>query len=88
MALLEAVRLLRRALWVILVVALMGVSFSGVLTFREFTGGPAACSAIGKPGTILGYPPCVYGLVMYGIVASVAAWALGRSRRTRVDQEV
>lgn len=67
---------MRRALWIILVIGLMGVSFSGALTLREYTARASGCSALGAPGTIFGYPPCVYGLVMYAIVVIVAGLGL------------
>jgi hypothetical protein len=77
---------MRRALQVILAIAIGGAAFSGYLTARELA--PAApatsCPAIGEPGTILGYPPCVYGLVMYAAIVVVAAVGLARGRaRTR-----
>lgn len=65
---------MRRALQVILLIGVMGMSFSGVLTYREYaTRAGGGCSALGTPGTVLGYPPCVYGLVMYTAVVVVAA---------------
>ena len=67
---------MQRALQVILVVALAGVAFSGALTFREYTMQVQGCSALGAPGTIFGLPPCVYGLVMYTVVAVTAALGL------------
>ena len=63
---------MKRALWVILAIGLMGMSFSGALTLREYTARAGGCTALGASGTILGYPPCVYGLVMYTIVVIVA----------------
>jgi len=65
----------RKALQVVLVISLMGVAFSGTLTYREFTGGSGiqGCSLGGAPGTLLGYPACVYGLVMYAALA-VVSW--------------
>ena len=68
---------MRRALQIVFAIALMGIAFSGALTLREFTtdtGG--GCSALGRPGTIFGFPPCVYGLVMYTIVAIVSGLGL------------
>lgn len=68
---------MKRSLQVILVIGLMGISFSGALTIREFTtASGAGCSALGAPGTIFGLPPCVYGLVMYAVVAVVAGLGL------------
>lgn len=67
----------KRALQIILAVGLLGMVFSGVLTYREFTGPSAAgCSALGAPGTVFGYPSCVYGLLMYLVIVLVAAAGL------------
>lgn len=73
----------RKALQVILLVSLMGVAFSGTLTYREFTGAPGiqGCSLGGAPGTLLGYPACVYGLVMYAVLAVVAGLGLRSTRQ-------
>ena len=75
-----ATQLLRRALWIVLVVSLGGVAFSGVLSFRELTGGVASCTIGGAPATIFGLPACVYGLVMYMLLAAVSGRALFRTR--------
>lgn len=74
-----------RALWIILVVGLGGLAFSGYLTYQElFAAEPAtACAPVGEPGTIAGYPPCVYGFVMYAVVVAVAAIGLAQGRRSR-----
>ena len=69
---------MKRALQVILVIALAGIAFSGALTVREFTARLGGCSALGAPGTIFGYPPCVYGLAMYLAVAVIAGLGLRR----------
>ncbi|MFI5244537.1 MAG: hypothetical protein ACHQQR_04875 [Gemmatimonadales bacterium] len=72
---------MKRALQVILAISLIGVAFSGTLTYREFfTGSALSCPSPGAPGTILGYPACVYGLGMYIVIAIVAALGL-RSRQ-------
>ena len=62
------------ALKTILGIAVFGLLFSGYLSYQEFFGqsDEAGCSALGTPGTILGYPPCVYGCLMYLIVLIVA----------------
>jgi ABC-type tungstate transport system substrate-binding protein len=73
---------MRRALASILGLAVLGIAFAGTLTYREFCGGGrAGCSALGGPGTVLGLPVCVYGLIMYLLIATVAAAGLwwGRS---------
>jgi hypothetical protein len=72
---------MRRALTAILVISLIGVALSGTLTYRELCGtaaGAAAggCSALGQPGTILGYPACVYGLAMYLLLVAIASFGL------------
>lgn len=67
----------RRALQLILGISLFGVAFSGRLSYRELTGDTALmCPSPGAAGTILGYPACVYGLIMYSIIAALAAWGL------------
>ena len=70
------------ALQIILIIAFAGMAFSGVLTWREFTAAAAtadSCAPVGPAGTILGYPPCVYGLAMYALVAVIAALGLRRA---------
>jgi hypothetical protein len=67
---------LKRALQVVLIVALLGVAFSGVLTYRDFAAQTQSCTPFAPPGTLFGYPPCVYGLVMYAVVAVIALWGL------------
>lgn len=68
---------MKRALQVVLVISLVGVAFSGTLTYRELCGaGAQGCSAVGAPGTIFGYPACVYGLFMYLLLVAVAAFGL------------
>jgi ABC-type tungstate transport system substrate-binding protein len=72
---------MRRALEVILGLAILGVGFSGTLTYREFCGSAAAgCTAGGGPGTLLGLPVCVYGLIMYLLIAVVAGMGLWAGR--------
>lgn len=68
---------MRRALTAILVISVVGVVFSGTLTYREMCGAAGGgCSAVGAPGTILGYPACVYGLVMYLLLVAIASFGL------------
>lgn len=68
---------MRRALQTILAIAVFGLVFSGVLTYRElFTGGVAKCPSPGAPGTVFGYPACVYGFFMYLLISAVAALGL------------
>ena len=77
---------MRRALQVILVISIIGMLFSGTLVYRELFAAPAVqavtgkCTPIGAAGTILGYPPCVYGLVMYTLLVVVASLGL-RARK-------
>jgi uncharacterized membrane protein len=71
----------RLALQLILAIALAGAAFSGFLTWRELAGaGEAACTTVGEPGTILGYPPCVYGLAMYAALVVLALLGLRAAR--------
>jgi uncharacterized membrane protein len=73
------------ALKPILAISLFGVAFSGVLTYHEFFGHLATtCPAPGAPGTVLGYPACVYGFLMYLTIAVIAASGLWAERARRV----
>jgi uncharacterized membrane protein len=72
---------MRTALKIVLVISLVGVAFSGTLTYREVVRGlGGGCSTGGAPGTILGYPACVYGLAMYLLLVATASLGL-RSER-------
>ena len=71
----------RRALQTILVIATFGTGFSGVLSYLEIFGSSRmSCPAPGAPGTVFGYPACVYGFFMYLAVAVIAAAGLWGSR--------
>ena len=69
---------MKRALQAILTVAAIGLVFSGVLTYREFFGSGAVgrCPSPGAPGTVFGYPACVYGFFMYLVITALAAAGL------------
>ena len=68
---------MRRALWIVFVLSLAGTAFSGVLTYRELFGATAlACPSPGAPGTIFGYPACVYGFFMFVVIAVVSGLGL------------
>lgn len=75
-----------RALQTIFGLSLFGTLFSGVLTYRELFGASAlSCPAPGAPGTVFGYPACVYGFFMYVAMAIVAAAGLrGTAREHRL----
>jgi uncharacterized membrane protein len=82
---------MKRALWIILGIGIAGLAFSGYLTFEEFFAVEAAasCTPIRQPGTMLGYPPCVYGFAMYAFIVIVASLGLlGGSRRTDEQPEL
>ena len=65
-----------------LAISLFGAIFSGGLTYRELFAGAAKCPAPGAPGTVLGYPACVYGFVMYTALVVVCAFGLRAAGRT------
>ena len=68
---------MKRALQVVLLIAVAGALFSGFLTYRELAAPElASCGPVGPTGTILGYPPCVYGLAMYVLLIVTAAIGL------------
>lgn len=73
---------MKRALQWIFAIALFGVIFSGTLTYEELFGtGAMSCPAPGKPGTIFGYPACVYGFGMYLVILAIAGVGLRRGAR-------
>ena len=79
---------MKRALQIILGISLFGVVFSGVLSYREVFGQTAAvCPSPGAPGTVFGYPACVYGFFMYLVVAGTAAAGLLTGRRSRSGRD-
>lgn len=57
------------ALNIISIVSLIGVIFSGYLSFSEINSG--TCS-VGGCTQILGLPTCIYGLVMYLIILGLS----------------
>ena len=71
---------MKKALQIILVLSLAGLAFSGTLTYREVFAAAARCPSPGAPGTILGYPACVYGFFMYLaiVVTAIAGLVAGR----------
>lgn len=73
---------MRRALQIILVIGMAGLIFSGVLTYHELFDRLASgkCPAPGAPGTVFGYPACVYGFFMYLAVTVVATAGLRAGR--------
>jgi hypothetical protein len=72
---------MKRALQVILAIALIGVAFSATLTMLEMRGaGDSGCTTVGPPGSALGYAPCVYGLLMYAAVSVFALLGLRAGR--------
>jgi hypothetical protein len=73
---------MKLALQWIFAISVVGMGFSGTLTYREvFAGTAAACPSPGAPGTVLGYPACVYGLGMYIVIAIISGSALWKGRR-------
>jgi uncharacterized membrane protein len=72
---------MQRALQAILAVGLFGLVFSGVLSYQElFAGAARQCPAPGAPGTVFGYPACVYGFFMYLLITALAATGLRAKR--------
>ena len=70
-----------RALRIILAVAGFGFFFSGFLSYQELFGEQAlSCPAFGAPGTVFGYPACVYGFFMYATIVVIALLGLRRPR--------
>lgn len=67
----------RRALQIVFGLSVAGTLFSGTLSYRELIGAAAmACPSPGAPGTIFGYPACVYGFFMFLVITVVAGAGL------------
>ncbi len=73
---------MKRALQITLLIGIAGLVFSGVLTYRELFASAAKCPAPGAPGTVLGYPACVYGFFMYLAITAVAIAGLRAGSRS------
>lgn len=70
------------ALKIIFLISVIGVVFSGTLTYQEIFGATAvSCPAPGAPGTVFGYPACVYGFFMYLILVIISFLGLLGSRK-------
>ena len=69
---------MKSALRIILGIGIAGLLFSGYLSYRAFFHAAAAesCLPVGEPGSVLGYPPCIYGFAMYLVIVAVAATGL------------
>jgi uncharacterized membrane protein len=77
--LLDTAPYLRRMLWMVFGVSLAGCVFSGALSYRELSGRLVSCPAVGAPGTVLGVPGCVFGLVIFAFLALLSGLALIRT---------
>lgn len=74
-----------RALQVIFGLSLFGSLFSGFLSWQELFGASAmSCPAPGAPGTVLGWPACVYGFFMFLMLTALAAAGLRGAHRERL----
>ena len=72
---------MKGALQVIFGVSLFGLVFSGVLSYQEiFAHTAVSCPTPGQPGTVFGYPACVYGFFMYLVIVVTTAVGLYSSR--------
>lgn len=72
---------MKPALLVVLVLGIGGLVFSGYLSYVELFGETGAtCPSPGSPGTVFGYPACIYGFFMYLAVVIAATLGLARSR--------
>jgi cardiolipin synthase len=76
---------MRRSLQVILGLGLLGLAFSGYLSYRELfaTEPVSSCPAVGQPGTVLGYPACIGWLLAILALAGATDVVDGRIARAR-----
>ena len=74
-----------RALQLILGLSLFATLFSGTLSYQELFGATAmSCPAPGAPGTVFGWPACVYGFFMFLFVDALAVAGLRGAHREQV----
>lgn len=79
---------MKRALQVALGISLFGLVFSGVLSYQELFGSSAlVCPSPGTPGTLFGYPACVYGFFMYLALVVTTSLGLVQLRALHVTAE-
>lgn len=68
----------KTAIITIFIISIVGLIFSGVLTYEELfseaTG--TSCPTPGAPGTVFGYPACVYGFIMYFVIFVISGLGL------------
>jgi uncharacterized membrane protein len=65
------------ALKIILVISIIGILFSGYLSYMEIFTGQSSCSAVaGQACGIFNIPTCVFGLAMYLIIFGVTLCGL------------
>lgn len=80
---------MRRALQWVFAISLFGVAFSGTLSYREvFGASAAACPAPGAPGTVFGYPACVYGFFMYLVLSAISGAGLWSGRHSLIGESL
>ena len=73
-----------RALQLSFLLGVAGTLFSGVLSYRELFGQAGlSCQSPGAPGTLLGYPACVYGFFVFLALTVVTGLGLRAGWRER-----
>lgn len=74
----------RNALWIILIVSVAGLLFSGFLSFSELFSG--SCP-LGGCRNLLGMPTCVYGFVMYLAIFVISILGLGATEKNKKPEK-
>jgi hypothetical protein len=69
---------IKRALQFVFALSVLGTAFSGTLSYAELVGktGGLTCPSPGAPGTLLGYPACVYGFFMFLVMLLISGGGL------------
>ncbi len=71
----------KNILKIVFILSLLGTIFSGTLSYMEIFSSTATCPALGAPGTILGYPACVYGFGMFILLTIISAIGLWGNKK-------
>jgi uncharacterized membrane protein len=62
----------QNSLLVIMVISVIGVLFSGFLSYRELFAGSCNLGFVSCGATVGSIPACIYGLLMYSLVLIVS----------------
>ncbi|MCX6746996.1 MAG: hypothetical protein NTU63_02575 [Candidatus Pacearchaeota archaeon] len=75
----------KTALKIILIISILGVLFSGFLSYFELFAG--TCPIGGRCTLFLNLPACLYGLVMYFIILFISIFGITHKEHLEVEEK-